>query len=624
MPDRLSLHAPLLVNTLGHFAGAIVFGLLFYLLLLDARRDLAEKRILPMIAASLAFLWNLGSLIGLATGAGEGSASDVIVALSFSILSFLPAVLLHISTRQRILYLTGYATSGIATALHLADLVTGAPRLHHAAIFVITIGFAVLTAISVVLETTRGRGGGASKRLATAMVLFIFAISFAHFRSEHASGDWSGEAALHHAGIPLALFILLQDYRFLFLDVFLRFLGNAVLAAAAVGAAVYAESRLGPFSRLADDPFRAGIVFATACLLLTAFAILRNRFQHLLTRVVFLRSNPERIVAQVRDLGETAVDEQEFLESVTRRIAVFIAADRSQLIPAPAADIVRAPEAVLDTARRGVPGWVQAIVPISFSRGDGQWLLLGRRRGGRRYLSEDLEVMAKLAASAARQIERMRLVEMQSLVTRAELQALQAQINPHFFFNALNTLYGTISRDNTAARRLILNLADLFRYSLNTERTFVRIEDELKLVRAYLEIEELRLGPKLRTELLIDEAALPAEIPALSVQPLVENAVKHGAAAQPEGGFVRLSIRVTENAIRIAVVNSGAFVGGTVEKNGAGVGLNNVRRRLELCYGKESALEIQRELEATHVSFRVPLPNGAFEPRHSLRPLKAR
>src|SRR5581483_3706522 len=120
MPDRLSLHAPILVNTIGHCAGVIIFGVLLYLLIVDWRRDPHERSPLPCIAAGLALLWNLGSLIGLATPARGAVVADAIVAFSFSVLSVLPAVLLHISLRPRraALWRVGYAISGIAVVLH--------------------------------------------------------------------------------------------------------------------------------------------------------------------------------------------------------------------------------------------------------------------------------------------------------------------------------------------------------------------------------------------------------------------------------------------------------------------------------------------------------------------------
>src|SRR5579863_8215341 len=154
MPDRLSIHAPVLVNTIGHCAGAIVFGILLYLLLLDWKRATGERSPLPSVAAGLALLWNLGSLIGMATSPHGDPVADAIVAGSFSVLSLLPAVLLHISLRSRhkALWVTGYVVSFAAVVLHIGDLVTGAPRFHYAAILLVTIGFAVLTVVSVIHE----------------------------------------------------------------------------------------------------------------------------------------------------------------------------------------------------------------------------------------------------------------------------------------------------------------------------------------------------------------------------------------------------------------------------------------------------------------------------------------
>src|SRR5579884_4099480 len=232
MPDRLSIHAPILVNTLGHCAGVIVFGILLWLLLVDWRRDSRGKSPLAATAAGLALLWNLGSLVGLASRPGD-EVADVIIACSFSVLSLLPAVLLHISmgARHRFLWLAGYMVSGLAMLLHISDLVTAAPWFHYAAILLVTLGFGGLTAIAVVRESLAGKRDGSGARLAGAMVLFISAISFAHFEA-HGAKAWSGEAALHHAGIPLALFVLLQDYRFLLLDAFIRFVVSGLLAAA--------------------------------------------------------------------------------------------------------------------------------------------------------------------------------------------------------------------------------------------------------------------------------------------------------------------------------------------------------------------------------------------------------
>src|ERR1700744_4631270 len=191
--------------------------MLLYFFLVNWRRSRDERAKLPVAAAALAFLWNVGSLVALGMGPGSGMASDIIVAASFSVLSLLPAVLLHISLAQhdhpywQPIWISGYVLSAGAIALHIADLATGRPSLHFDALLLVTIGFAVLTGISVVFEL-RLKDRAAPSRLAGAMVLFLFAISFTHFGAGHGHEVWSKEIALHHAGIPLALFVLLQNY----------------------------------------------------------------------------------------------------------------------------------------------------------------------------------------------------------------------------------------------------------------------------------------------------------------------------------------------------------------------------------------------------------------------------
>lgn len=607
MPDRLSFHTPVLANTIGHFAGAVAFGILLYLLVVDWRRNHGERGALPAIAAALALLWNLGSLVGFATAPDGGSVSDAIVAASFSALSLLPAVLLHISLgpRRPVLWITGYVVSGLAVALHISDLMTAAPRFHYAALLMITIGFGALTTFAVVQEAIVAEQNGSGARLAGAMVLFLFAISFVHFGSAHDARAWSGEVILHHAGIPLALFVLLQDYRFLLLDAFIRFLLNGLFAALAAWAALQVQAKFGILSLAAHTPFYFGLFFGLACLGLSLFAWARGGVQRLMTRALFLRVHRDHAVSKLRDLALTIPAEQEYLAAASEVVAEFLSARRVAVQP-DAGNRIERVNAVIDPERWNLPHWVHAVAPLRFSRGDIQLLLLGSRLGGRRYLSEDVEILERLSSVICEQVERIRNSEMQLLVSQAELRSLQAQINPHFLFNALNTLYGTIARENSAARRLVSNLASLFRYSFSVNRGLIRIEEELTIVRAYLEIEELRLGDKLATEIAVDEAALREEVPVLSIQPLVENAIKHGVAARAGRGLVRLSIRKSNERITVEVLNSGAFREPAADGQRNGVGLANVRRRLALCYGGHDTVHIYSENDTTVVSFCVP------------------
>jgi LytS/YehU family sensor histidine kinase len=251
--------------------------------------------------------------------------------------------------------------------------------------------------------------------------------------------------------------------------------------------------------------------------------------------------------------------------------------------------------------------WAEAALPLRFSKGDAILLLLGPRRGGRPYYHSDILLLARIGRTLEEQVEQKRYAATQALAAQAELRALQAQINPHFLFNSLNTLYGTISRDNTEARRLALNLADVFHYLLRSDRTFIPLEQELAITQSYLEIEQLRLGPRLKTRIQIDQDLLGAEIPVLSIQPLVENAVKHGVAPYSSEGFVSLTVSTENDRIKVQVANTGKFGSRPRTSGRVGVGLENVRRRLALCYGINAELRISSKEDLTLVCCSMPL-----------------
>ena len=203
---------------------------------------------------------------------------------------------------------------------------------------------------------------------------------------------------------------------------------------------------------------------------------------------------------------------------------------------------------------------------------------------------------------------------MQRLVSEAELRALHSQVNPHFLFNALNTIYGIIPREATRARRAVLNLADIFRYFLQSDKILIPLAEELKIVRAYLEIERLRLGPRLQTTIRVAKDAEQVLVPVLSLQPLVENAIKYGVSARNEDGWLRLSALKGDSVLNIVIEDSGpgpeaAWKEGA--KAGAGVGIANLSRRLQLCFGPEAGVKIQHGDFGTRVDFSVPLSGTA-------------
>jgi len=196
--------------------------------------------------------------------------------------------------------------------------------------------------------------------------------------------------------------------------------------------------------------------------------------------------------------------------------------------------------------------------PDSLGQEDSKLIALGRRQGGQRYLGEDLDSLGRAAAEIAAKVESLRQQEMSRLVSQAELRALQSQINPHFLFNALNTLYGSIPREATTARRMVINLAEIFRYFLQTDKAFVPLAEEIQIVRAYLRWNRSVLATGCRSRFKWNEDIEQVPIPVLSIQPLVENAIKHGIAARTEPGRVRIKAGRHGEELRISVENSGS------------------------------------------------------------------
>ncbi|KKM08643.1 histidine kinase [Clostridiales bacterium PH28_bin88] len=201
------------------------------------------------------------------------------------------------------------------------------------------------------------------------------------------------------------------------------------------------------------------------------------------------------------------------------------------------------------------------------------------------------------------------------LVTLAKLDALHAQINPHFLFNTLNTIIMYSRTNPQRARRLLIHLADFFRRTLKRHGHYVTLQEELECVHTYLVLEKARFGKKLHIIEDVDQSLLGYRVPVLSIQPLVENAVKHGISPKLSKGAVRIAARLEGPELVITVTDDG--VGIPTDKlalvlkpgygSGNGVGLSNVHERLKSLYHNNTGLTvISTEGKGTTISFRVP------------------
>jgi hypothetical protein len=594
----------LITNALGHATGVLIFGHFLGLSIWNQPASRLRANRLAILAAALALLWNLASFAVLVIGERNPVLVRLIATIGFCVLSLLPAVLLHLCLAGLFPWMVraGYLLSSLSSAAHLAELLNQSASYHRAGLAMITAGFGILTVASVVkiLWSAVDHPRVPSSRILAGMSLFLFAISFIHFSEGQVQHAWSTELIFHHAGIPLALVVLLQDHRFVLVDSFIRLLAKGGVAGVLAFALTAVSSRMS---------FIGQILLGGA--LLVTFGRVSGLIQGFLSRLVFRQRDTSTLIHDLQLLASHKSDELSYLKEASQRVARFMDSD---VIDTTLVD--GEPNLILPSLATEVPGsrelqrqGVQVVIPIRMRHGTSQYILLGKRKGGRRYLSEDLETLAHVAAQLAQEADRIRETQRLRLFAQAELRALQAQIHPHFLFNALNAIYGIIPREVKEARRMLLNLADIFRYFLQADRTYIPLEEEMRIVKAYLAIEQLRLGEKLQVEIEVDASALRDPIPMLSVQPLVENAVKHGIAAHSDGGLVRIEVKRKEKALQVLVSDTGPGFAADCPSGGqhrTGVGLENVTRRLQLCYGADAKIEVESGPECTNVSFLVP------------------
>jgi len=226
---------------------------------------------------------------------------------------------------------------------------------------------------------------------------------------------------------------------------------------------------------------------------------------------------------------------------------------------------------------------------------------------------------ARLEAAAVqlkvKELERQRAL---TLATQAKLSSLESRIHPHFLFNALNSVASLIRDDPNQAERLLNQLAALLRFSLDSVKaSLVPLDQELKIVRDYLEIEKARFGGRLRYEIDVPATLLATLVPPLSIQTLVENSIKHGVAPRRYGGAIWILASRDDRQVTLSVMDDGPGFGS--QDLTAGHGLDNLQERLLALFGDRSKLSISIEEGKTVVS--IVLPQDADRAKRS-RPLQ--
>jgi len=203
--------------------------------------------------------------------------------------------------------------------------------------------------------------------------------------------------------------------------------------------------------------------------------------------------------------------------------------------------------------------------------------------------------------------QQVREMELKGLLKESELNMLRFQINPHFLFNSLNALSSLIITRPAEANAMVIKLSDFMRYSLaSSGKVMSTLDDELMHCNQYLDIEQVRFGERLQVLQEVDQDLLTAPVPAMLLQPLMENSIKHGLDQAEDG--IKLLIRAskTENGLCIMVSNP-TDTASSVQKPGTGTGLRNIRARLQNIYGRSNLLQIEKESGFFKVIINLPI-----------------
>jgi hypothetical protein len=593
-----------LLHLVGFLTGAVLYGMLLAMV----TRPPARPDAFALSTGVLGLVWNLGELGTYAVRiAALPSLSPWIHAFSFTSLGLLASVVVHSVARapiganswlQTTIPLIVYGCAVAAGLMHVGAAAAGAVPPSSTGLTVLTVG--LVAVIPLLVALTRQQLN--STRALWMAALAVVAVSALHLGSFHGTQEsWPVELVGHHASIVLAFAILYQDYRFALADLFLK---NALTLLALVALVFGGFSIVQPLLSSSDGrlkPSAVAMLLAIWAGTALVFPWCRRAAARFVDRVVLNRADYAALVSQLAE----GVQRDEAPEAVLERTCDILA-------PALTASTVTWEARTLDTSGDVTPRHI----PILTAEAPYYLLIVGQLAGGRRLLSDDIAMLERVALIVARRIDALRLTgeryermlqerEMRTLATEAELRALRAQINPHFLFNALTTIGYLIQQTPPRALKTLLDLTTLLRSVLRSEGEFTTLGRERELMECYLKIERERFEERLTFTLDIPDHLVHVPVPSLIVQPLVENAVKHGIAGTRDGGTVTVTATL-DNDLRIVVRNTGAPLG-TAAASGSGVGLENVRRRLHHYYGDEASFTVVRdESGATVAELRLP------------------
>ena len=626
-----------MTQTLGFFTGSALNALLLVLVWRAERLQNSSHR--GSFAVFLLLVWNTGSLTRYASLLiGLNSVAPLANAIAYGATALVPTTALLMLSRKR-----QQPWQNVAGAvMKFLSIVTGA------ALALALLAATLLPAFAIRFETLTKftaynlvvhlpflfiffRGAPEATRrirpFTYALFLMMSLLGIVLLMTLHVSFSPSTkeliESLTQQATIPVTIATFAFLAQFHFADVFVK--RSLILLATIFIVVIYSTLVVGPVAHwTAAHAFRPGAAAWVAasilwCVPLLLFPLADRAIKRAADRWLLRRPDYQKLTQKISREIECVSDQTELSKHVAQAIKDALGANEVRIIPNE--------EIGIRPGDHGHPSLGKSAfevrLPIRTNSIVNNLLVVSTGEYSRKLLSDEITFLETLADQVGRKLEafqferernkqQLREARLLQLVTEAELKALRAQVNPHFLFNTLNTILDLISVEPKKAEEMTERLADVFRYLLaRNDRTLVPVSEEFDFLRTYLEIEEARFGERLTVQISFDQSIANELVPSLILQPLVENAIKHGLWPKPSGGTLYIGAFDDGHTVRLLVRDDG--VGWPEHSRGSngnskgGIGFKNVVDRLLILYGDRARLNVSGiPGQGTQITITIP------------------
>ena len=639
-----------ITQTLGFLTGSALNALL--LVLVWRAERLRKSSHHGSFAVLLSLVWNAGSLTRYASLLiGLDSVAPLANAIAYSATALLPtAAVLMLSTKRQRHWQTAYVVmkylsivSGAALALSLlaATLLPSFPiRFNTLKQFTVYNFVAHLPFVFIFFRgapQARRRVRSFTYALLLMMSLLGIALLLTFYVPFSPSAKEAIEGLTQQATIPITIATFAFLAQFHFADVFVK--RSLTLLATILVVVIYSTLVVSPVAHWtgahALRPSAAAWIAASIlwCIPLLLFPLCDRAMTRAVDRWLLRRPDYQKLTQKFSREIECVSDEIQLSNYIALGVKDALGATDVRMIPSArtsADGTVQSPpneETGMRPDYTGHPNLVELgfelRLPIRTNSIVTHLLVVSTGEYSRKLLSDEMTFLETVTDQVGRKLQafqfererntqQLREARLLQLVTEAELKALRAQVNPHFLFNTLNTILDLISVEPQKAEEMTERLADVFRYLLaRTDRTLIPLSEEFDFLRTYLEIEKTRFGERLTVQISLDPSIANELVPPLILQPLVENAIKHGLWPKPSGGTLYIGAFDDEPIVRLIVRDDGVgWPEHSRASNGGshgGIGFKNVVDRLLILYGERARLAVNGlPDQGTEITITIP------------------